>query len=312
MTKLYDLQEISPLITDLKTVLKRVKVHVYIDELDKGWDNSEDARYFVAGLIQASQKMNLLHPNFKVYVSIRQELFENIPQVYDDAQKIREEIQVVRWTEEELLDFISRRIAYAFPELQGVYPETLWNTLFAEVLDYRKARSFNYIIDRTQLRPRELLQFCKACVTATPASKALIDYENISRAEIEYSENKTKDLAAEYRFQYPGLLDLFTLFRGMKYNLDREEIDPFLLEFTVGQHPVGQAKWVLDYDPEDIKKALWRIGFLKAWVVGGLKAGRKAGSSYLGHYELPYLTLESINRFQIHQAFRAFLALKEK
>ncbi|MEL7225846.1 MAG: hypothetical protein AAGL17_13585, partial [Cyanobacteria bacterium J06576_12] len=111
---LYDLEEIKVLLPSLKNVLGNTRITILVDELDKGWDNSEDAKYFLAGLFQATQKINLLDPNLRIYISIRQELFDNIPQIYEDAQKIREDVEVIRWGKNELLELIALRIAHSF------------------------------------------------------------------------------------------------------------------------------------------------------------------------------------------------------
>lgn len=311
LQSLYALEEIKDLSEDLKAYLSRNRTLIFIDELDKGWDNLEDSRFFVSGLIQAAQKMNRISPNLKIYVSIRQEIFDNIPQIYDDAQKIREDIEIIRWSDVDLLDFIGLRITDSFPDTSGLDPLAKWNLFFAEVLDYRQTKSFNYLIDRTQLRPREFLQFCKACIEALPNGKDVVQYNDITSAEREYSEQKTKDLASEYRFQFPSLLDIFELFRGRVYTFENEELDYFLLDLIENKN-VGNAQWVRTIEYLDLKKILWQIGFLKAHVVGGLKFGRKTGSSYLGIYEAPQLNLENVPRFQVHHAFRAYLNLKEK
>ena len=311
LQSLYGLEEIKNLLPDLIRVLEKTRVKVLIDELDKGWDNSEDSKYFVAGLFQAAQKMNSISKNLRVYVSIRQELFDNIPQIYDDAQKIREDIEVIRWTEDELLEFISLRILNSFPETKDVSSSDRWNLVFSEVLNYRNTKSYNYIIDRTQLRPRELLQFCKLCIE-NHSAEGTIDYSSITSAEIDYSEQKIKDLASEYRFQYPHLLDIFEIFRGKKYILDSHDIDYLLLSIVCEEVNVGNATWVTGIDYLDLKKILWQIGFLKAWMQGGLKSVRRSGSAYLGYYEISKINLENIKKFQVHSAFRTYLSLKEK
>jgi hypothetical protein len=310
--QLYELQDIKELLPSLCKILDSLNVFVYVDELDKGWDNSEEAQYFVAGLIQAAQKINIIHDNLRVFVSIRQELFDNIPQIYDDAQKIRGSIEVLRWNEDSMRDFISLRLADPFPVLQGKSSQDVWNVFFSETIEYRKANSFNYMVDRTQLRPREFLQLVRECLMRIGKEYRRVNYDDISHAVVEYSEYKAKDLASEYRFQYPGLLNLFNTFRGRKYIIDKDELDFHLLKICDGDIPVTDAKWISGFEYFDIKRMLWVVGFLKAWVIGGLKAGRKAGSSYVGHYELSSLNLDTINKFQIHPAFWSYLGLKEK
>ena len=71
LTSLYKLEEIQPLLEDLKDLCKKdKKVLVMIDELDQGWDSSEDAKAFVSGLFQATLNINQLSENITVYISL--------------------------------------------------------------------------------------------------------------------------------------------------------------------------------------------------------------------------------------------------
>lgn len=90
LDKLYKLEEIHRLLPHLKDVLARQRVIVLVDELDRGWDSSEDAKAYVSGLFQACVSINELHGNLRVYVSLRQELYDAIPDLYEDAQKYRD------------------------------------------------------------------------------------------------------------------------------------------------------------------------------------------------------------------------------
>ncbi len=320
LQSLYDLEEIKALLPSLKNVLRNTRITVLVDELDKGWDNSDDARYFIAGLFQATQKINLIHPNLKIYVSIRQELFDNIPQIYEDAQKIREDVEVIRWGQNELLELIARRIAHSFPESEKLTAIKRWKAVFVSKLSSSEIDSLDYIIERTQLRPRELLQFCKLCVECLDYSlvSQRIDERAIAAAEESYSEQKTRDLASEYRFQYPYLLDVFEVFRGQKTRYLKEELDYLLLSMACGDVDVDRAaKWVLETDYLELKQILWKIGFLKvlvprnASVQHSTKSANKEQNAYLGHYELPTVNLENIEQFKVHPACTQFLHLKD-
>ncbi|MFK8184234.1 MAG: hypothetical protein AB8B99_12745 [Phormidesmis sp.] len=316
---LYDLEEIKTLLPSLKNVLQNTRITVLVDELDNGWDNSEDAKYFLAGLFQATQKINLLAPNLRIYVSIRQELFDNIPQIYEDAQKIREDVEIIRWGKNELLELIARRIAHSFPEAANLPALKRWKAIFVSKLATSDVESLDYIIDRTQLRPRELLQFCKLCVESIDYSLVAkrIDECAIAAAEESYSEQKTRDLASEYRFQYPHLLDVFEIFRGQNTYYTKEDLDFLLLSIAVGELDVERAaSWVIDLDYLELKQILWKIGFLKALVPQtspskSIKQSIKHRGAYLGHYELPTINLENIDQFRVHPACTKFLHLKD-
>lgn len=312
---LYRLEEINSLMSDIKSILESKEVLVFVDELDKGWDGGEDAQAFVAGLFQACVTINSLSKNLTVYMSLRQELYDNIPSLYEDAQKYRDLIETVSWNEEGLRGVIGARMRYAVKALEGQDDVACWNYLFAETLNYRQNKSFNYVVDRTLYRPRELIQFTSQAVDSALKgnSAAPLDYSVISQAEVVYSGDRTQDIAAEYRFQYPGLLSVFEVFRGRQHTLDRSELELLCMELALGDIPISEEAydWVGNEDSAKLIEILWRVGFLRAQAVGGVLAQRRSGSSYLGPHQVSHLNLVSLQRFQVHPMFRAFLGMKE-
>lgn len=313
---LYKLEELQQLLPDLDELCKRRKVVILIDELDKGWDKSEDAVAFIGGLFQAATTIAQQTPNLRVLISLRRELYESIPALYDDAQKIRDIIQPIDWDEPELLELISKRIAHSLPETASLSPEGRWNLIFSEQLEYRQTRSFNYMIDRTLYRPREIIQLCIMVQDRMVLEGGGVpaDYKKISEAEMEYSEERLKDIASEYRFQYPGLRSVFETFRGMTYTLDREALEIHCLGISLGEIRLEQEarQWSEGIDSDELIRVLWTVGFLRAQAVGGIKARRRSGSSYLGSHQISSLSLANITRFHVHPMFRSFLGLKEQ
>lgn len=311
---LYRLEELEPLIPDLKELCHARRVMVFVDELDRGWDNSEDAKAFVAGIVQASMSLNEISPNFRINVSLRQELYDNIPALYEDAQKYRDVIEFIRWDEAKLLSLIAGRIRHSVQELVGESDESCWNAVFVETLQYRQTKSFNYVVDRSLYRPREIIQFCTDALEQSIDEQSFpIDYQVISHAELQYSEARIKDIAAEYRFQYPGLLSVFEVFRGRTYSLERVDLEFLCLSVVEGEIRVDEeaSPWLNGQDPEYLIEVLWRVGFLRAQAVGGVKAFRRSGSTYVGPHQVANLNIANVGRFQVHPMFRSFLGMKE-
>lgn len=317
---LYKIEELAPLIPSIKELCGIYKVVILIDELDKGWDASEDAKAFVGGLFQACMSINEITERLTVYMSLRQEIYDDIPALFDDAQKYRDVMEIVEWDESTLLSMISKRIQFGLSD-KFESAEKAWNSVFSEIIQYRGAKSFNYMVDRTLYRPREMILFCSECIEHIQkygdkdqyGHNFPINYDVISNAEVSYSDKRIKDVAAEYKFQYPGLLSLFDVFRGKTYSLEYEELWEICAEISQAKLRLAdEAKiWTSGQDPDYIIHALWRIGFIKAYSVGGLKAVRRRGSSYIGSYQVPHMNLQNITRFQIHPMFRAYLGLKE-
>jgi hypothetical protein len=313
LDSLYRLEEIAGLMPALNEISRTKGIYLLVDELDKGWDGSEDAKAFVSGLFQAAVSINQRTPGLHVLISLRRELYENIPGLYDDAQKVRDFIEVVEWDEPQLLELVSRRIAHSMPELREPSAENRWTAIFSDTLEFRGTKSFNYMVDRTLYRPRELIQLCigvrDLCVRiGLPAT-----YQTVSEAEHSYSQARGKDIAQEYRFQYPDVGNVFETFRGHAHTFDRPDLEFHCLRLTTGDIKLQDAasRWVLDQTPEFLIDVLWRVGFLRAQAVGGIKARRRSGSSYLGAHQVENLNLASIGRFHVHPMFRSYLGLKE-
>jgi hypothetical protein len=247
-------------------------------------------------------------------MSLRQELYDSIPSLYDDAQKYRDLIEILSWDEGALLGLAANRIRHSVPGAKNFDDADAWSLVFAETLEYRNTRSFNYVVDRTLYRPRELIQFCTQSLEKVKQVGAdyPINYSVISAAESAYSEERSRDLASEYRFQYPGLLDVFDVFRGRTYAMDRNSLEELCFDMATGEAKLGQAaSCVTECDPDRLIEILWRIGFLRAQAVGGIKARRRSGSSYLGPHQISNLNLGNMTRFHVHPLFRAYLGMKE-
>jgi len=306
LEKLYKLEEINHLLPVLRDVAASRRVIVLVDELDRGWDSSEDARAFVAGLFQACISVNSLHDNLRVYVSLRQELYEDIPELYDDAQKYRDLIETVRWSSGPLLTLIANRIRHSLPALAGHDDRACWDVLFA---DGPAGGSFRYMIERTLYRPREIIQFCVQSLehardsrTPVPLSPAAV-----REAEQPYSRERARDIAAEYRFQYPGLLGVIETFRGRGGILTRDDLELACLELITREVPTrGTRDWLDDCTPESLTEILWTAGFLGAEVPRP-PGHPRAPAVFLGpHQGAPHL-VAAARRFQIHPMFWAYL-----
>ncbi|MCU0465250.1 MAG: hypothetical protein MUF38_11865 [Anaerolineae bacterium] len=316
LDSLYKLEEINGLLDDLREVSKRKNVVFLVDELDRGWDNSEDAQAFVAGLIDASFRINQsMTGNIKVLISLRRELYVSIPSLYKDAQKYRDLIEVIEWDEITLKKLICKRIARSLPHVSKGTDEEIWRTVFPEFLEYRQSNSFNYVVDRTLYRPRELIYFCaliqdKYIQAPTPT----VNYSIISEAERLYSQDRLNDIVMEYEFQYPSLLSVLETFRGSVYSLDKEELELHLTKIIIGDLRIDAKayNWIKELETHNLTKILWEVGFITCLAVGGVKGKSRSGSRYVGYHQLSSLPLDNISKFQIHQMFRSFLGLKEK
>jgi len=306
LEKLYKLEEIHHLLPALRQVAASRRMIVLVDELDRGWDSSEDARAFVAGLFQACMSVNSVHPNLRVYMSLRQELYEEIPELYDDAQKYRDLIENVRWSSGSLLTLVANRIRHSIPALARQDDQACWGVLFGAA-----GESFPYMIDRTLYRPREIIQFCVHALEHARDSQAPVPLATAALREAEdaYSSERARDIAAEYRFQYPGLLSVLEAFRGRGSVLTRDDLDLACLELITGEVPTrGALPWLEECTPESLTEILWSTGFLRAEIPKSAASGSARAAGFLGPHQGPHHMVHAARRFQIHPMFWAYLS----
>ncbi|SQD95450.1 conserved hypothetical protein [Parafrankia sp. Ea1.12] len=301
LQRLYKLQELEHLIQPLSRLCARSGVTVLVDELDRGWDASEDAQAFVAGLFQACMSLNDLSPHLHVFMSLRQELYDNIPALYDDAQKFRDLIEVVRWDEPHLWQLIACRIRHTVPGLSGVGDDECWAAVFRD-----PRWSFRYIVDRSLRRPREIIQYCSHALEHARQNRSAggrrIARRDILAVEATYSGERTRDIAAEYRFQHPGLLSVFEAFRGRPAVWARDDLEYLLLDIATGAVRTSReaTKWISDRDPDHLLETLWNVGFIRDHSV--------LSASWAGSDRADSLTsTRGVSTFTVHPMFRQYV-----
>lgn len=307
---MYKLEEVSNLLEQLRDLTNKKPIVFLIDELDKGWDASQEAQAFIGGLFQASITLNQLSSNnFRVIISLRKELYDNIPLLYEDYQKYNDMFEIIEWSKKSLFELITKRIAVSLSKTISVNGISIWNTVFSESV--QDNASFDYIIERTLNRPRELLQFCidsKERAIETRSDK--IDINAIVTSEVKYSDKRTKDIATEYKFQYPNLLNLFEIFRGKNCCFQRDKLEELFTRVLLGEIKLNDCDtWVNNQSEEYLINILWQVGFLKIYTncyINGVSC-----EGYFGINEVSQSNISSITKFQIHPMFRMYLGVLE-
>lgn len=310
LQSLFKLEEIYSLLPELKKLAKRKPIIILIDELDKGWDASEDAKLFIAGLFNAALSINEFTDNFRIVISLRKELHDNIPALYEDYQKNIDLFESLEWDEESLFSLITKRIEYSIKGLTYQNPLEKWNLIFTEKI--MGANSFNYIVSRTLYRPREIIQLCTESQNrAIEKRRDKIDINSVVSAEAKYSENRTKDISAEYKFQYSNLINLFEAFRGSYCVFTRKELEEICFRVLTGDIKTGvKLDWIEGQNEEFIINILWQVGFLTAKTTATIK--NEICDDYWGPHQVSLINLGNIEHFSIHPMFRIYLGVRDE
>ncbi|MGG6267533.1 P-loop ATPase, Sll1717 family [Leptolyngbya sp. AN10] len=282
-------------------IAKGFKITILVDEVDDIWNSTEESKHLITGLLDAITKVNgNLNPSALVIVFLRSDIWDSLE--FFNKDKFRSVDERINWSKEDLKRLITNRGKIAANLADDFDTESVWKLLFEKKVG--EQHSFDYIIDRTLKRPREVIQYCNLALSfAQDANRSRITEEDILAAEARYSIWKLDDLINEFSVQYPFLRDTFNVFDGFQSSFTKEQIAP---RFEKSKAMLSQKFNELSgLDLDDFLQLLFGIGFLGAKVLGEI--------FYL-HDQLDYKRIVlpyivDLEAIVIHPAFRLALGL---
>lgn len=296
-------QDIDQTIPDLEKSLEKAKYVIAIDNLDEGWVNKEDARTYLAGLIISAKELSRLK-NLNVIVFMRTDMYRALETAYQHMDKFRQSIEYIEWNPTSLARMISLRIQKYF-DIEDESNDASWRRLFPEHME-NNFLTYKHITERTFLRPREIIQFCRLIIdTAAKFKKGKADTRDIRTAEIQYSDWKLNDLSGEYSAYYRNIDKFLECFRRTDARFSRQELE----ECTKTAIDNG-ALTAVDGDTkkvsvENVITLLYQMGFLRARF-----RTREGRWRYVSSSNEPNLISSTVNDWDLHPAFRSKLIIK--
>jgi hypothetical protein len=185
-----------------------------LDRLDDSWDGTEEARSLLVGLLKATKELNdrfgtsETDSGLRIDVFLRSDIYDDLK--FDDKDKHRATEEHILWTPELLREMVERRLPH------GVKVDELF-----EPGEMRgSVAPFDYIVKRTFLRPREVLQFLDECLRKAPRDGIVITKDNVRSAEERYSSWKVADLKQEFSKVFPDFDRLLECLRQGVHRYD--------------------------------------------------------------------------------------------
>lgn len=218
---------IERLVSLLQVVVRQRGAIVALDRLDDSWDGSPEARSLLVGLLKAAKELNDrlgssgTQAGLRVDVFLRSDIYDDLR--FDDKDKHRQLEESVIWTPDLLKEMTGRRLP------AGLTVDELF-----ESGDMRgKTSPFSYIVRRTFLRPREVLQFLDECQRMASPGATEITKRVVKSAEQRYSKWKVEDLRQEFDKVFPDFGRLLESFRQQVHRYDSLKDLEELLESKV-------------------------------------------------------------------------------
>jgi hypothetical protein len=218
-------QVVELIYKDLHRLSRDIGIIVALDKLDDSWDGSAEAKSLLVGLLKATKEINDRFADkgnirgISCLVFLRADIYDSLQ--FDDKDKHRPLEESITWTSELLREMVNERL-----------PDKVTVDELFEAGEMRGSIApFNYIVKRTFLRPREVIQFLQECVRRSPENSTEIRKDTIREAEEKYSVWKVEDVKQEYRRVHPSFENLLEALRQGFHRYDSiEEFEAHLRE----------------------------------------------------------------------------------
>ena len=297
------------------------RFYITIDTLDEDWVDDKIKLQLIKTLLDSVRKLRQLK-YVKVILAIRQDLLDRVLH-FERSPGFQEEkyeslyLDIV-WTRDQLYELTEKRLQKLVRRRYTRHPITFQN-LFVGSVDGRE--TFDYLLDRTFRRPRDIILFVNECIRHGE-NRSQITPTMVKAAEEAYSYRRLQSLATEWQGIHPNLLHVLKMFRGMQSRFEVSELtreffenqymevlneieDPSADRLTKGiqslYSPQGNFNSVRSYFLRD----LYTTGFL------GIKSSPQESIhwSYLSRYSMSPGEIKGNSAVYIHPTFCRALSI---
>lgn len=295
-------------------------MYVVIDDLDRDWVDERLANDLIRCLFRTAMELQRVQ-HLKVLVALRTNIFQRLDfglKGGGQEEKFRDLVLRMQWTRPELKRLLDRRVQVA-SERADLEPMT-----FSEILpqsNRKRGNPFDYILDRTLLRPRDGIAYANECLQVA-AGKNRISWNDIHQAEYAYSHARLLALRDEWKASYPGIDMVLEKFRGGTARMDRGEFEQKVLDcmLLLSDERFPGATWMTEYanrmvDPaaswfeyvQPFTKLLYDIGFIGCATSEGGPVIYSLDDELLVESQS---RLEACEEFVVHPMYRLGLDIK--
>src|SRR5574337_286657 len=208
------------------------RYYIAIDKLDENWVDDILRYKLIRALVEVIRNLKKLK-SVKIVLAIRHDLLARVFEFTKDAgfqlEKYDNYLIKLRWTEEQLMDLLNKRINY---ELRHKYTkqDVGFADIFPATIDNDSTEK--YLLKRTLLRPRDCIAFVNDCFEAA-AGETAITVDAVRKAEKEYSSKRLRSLVDEWYVDYPLLNRYVEILRNRRASfhlreLDTDQLDEFI------------------------------------------------------------------------------------
>jgi hypothetical protein len=282
--------------------------YVCFDQLDRGF-NPGDSNYLdrLVGLMLAARDINHAAmekgQRLSVLIFLRDDIYQQLR--FEDKNKITENSAVrIEWDSEATRHTLQQVMEKRFSVALSIPEQGAWDAVFDTAEMRGRQAKYQHMLDRTFLRPRDMIKFCNEALEAhnlRPRSSERIENVDVNAARKPYSQYLLSELEDEifkHVTEYESYIELLKSLEALNFDLEEFKRVCAARERSL---PDGA-------EPLDILRQLFEFSMVGYLQSGGAGYG---GSVYVWKYKDARARFsEAAMRFRVHPGFTEVLGLK--
>lgn len=276
----HDVKKLSKQLTNYME--KKGSLWLLFDNIDKGWPTSglrHEDLLIIRSLIDATGKIERLFGRsdltINTVVFLRNDVYELL--VKETSDRGKEASVILDWTDPDLLRELVRLRIVSNGMAENLDFDTAWLKVFAS--HYKGEETSQYLIDRSLMRPRFLLNLINQCKSfAINLNHERIEEQDIEKGLTAYSSDLLRDIGYELQDIFPNSHGILYAFIAANSEISETEVKSLLSSSDLQPEAV-----------EEVFNLLMWYGFL------GIKAN-SGDTKYIYNFNYNMQLMEGMKR----------------
>jgi GTP-binding protein EngB required for normal cell division len=202
-TQINQLKNVISLLKEYLENNKQRKIIVTIDDLDQNWVD-DDAKYKLINALLDAIRLFVDVPNLKIIIAMRADLLAKTCKI----MKRQNEKDVaftlkLNWTRNMLIDLLNKRVNFLVYHKYKKNVKVNFKDLFD--CEISGIKGYDYILERTMMRPRDAISFVNLCIAESDDADAITPAA-IIMAEKAFRHDRLNSLSHEWANNYPNIM----------------------------------------------------------------------------------------------------------
>ncbi|MGL4768183.1 MAG: P-loop ATPase, Sll1717 family [Formosimonas sp.] len=268
----------------LEDFLRRGKISVYIDDLDRGWQGREADIRRISALLNAIRDISQENRGIQFRVSLRSDVYYLARTSDESTDKIEGSVVWHSWSNHEILVLLVKRVVSYFnqdilqQDLLKMHQSDLMRHL-NKIIDgkfegkghWQDAPMHKVLMSLIRKRPRDLVKLLTlAGRKANQNSSDIIKTVHLEHVFEEYSQGRLQDAINEYRLELPDAERLIMGMRPTRNQREKEKAYTYTTDSLIKKlkdiEEQGKFKWANGKGAElsELAGFLYKINFITA------------------------------------------------